>query len=628
MAKLNLAGDFYTTRAVAAAAQSCVNFYPESIEDPGGSGKNTKILRGTPGYSLFTTLSHGPVRCLWSCESTSGGGRGFAVSGQFWYEFNSAGTIVTSSDLGINSTQPAQMFGNGNQLGIVNGGQFYISNGGAPVKSRFQLNGTVSVVGTAVTWQSGDLFPTYSPSTADPLPTVIFINGNPLTVTFNSSTTATLASALAGGSGVVFREFGDVFWVSGTTFSSTWVGMTIYVNSIPYVIAAVPTQYHIVLTTTPAGIEYPATYAVVIADNTYSTAGGDLVTALTGTYADGTFYVQRPQGGTPDLGRQVNFSAINDGTHWNGLDFFTKEAYPDYIESIMADRGQLYIFGTNSSEVWQNDLNTGVQQRIQGAVAREGSVARFAPVSMQQHIYYLGTSDGGSTVAYRVDGYTPTRISTHAIEEQWDIESSLDSTGDAWGWWYVEDGHYFWVINLAAGASTWVYDATEKTWHQRLGWDGANFGSYLFGTHTFVQWWGTGGLHLVGDRGSAKVYVMRSDIYTGPDNTDIKRVRALPYIYAGMGNRVYVNRVDLNMATGLVPSGAAPNITLEWSADNGATWDAPQSASIGTHGQTDLRVFWIAQGSGPTSLVPRFSITSKAAVTLIDAEAEIWAGDS
>lgn len=617
--KLDLAGGSYTTRSLAAAAQSCINLYPETIEDPNGSGKSVKVLRQTPGFSSFATPTNGgPVRALWSCESASGTGRAFVIATHWFYEYNSSGSIVSSSDLGGSDIYPAQMFGNGNQLGIVNNGQFYISNGGAPVKARFQLNGTVSIAGTAVTWVAGDLFPVYTPATADPLPTAIYINGSPLAVTFNSSTTATLGVALAGGSGTVELAGSIVFLLSGTVFSSTWVGMPIVIDSITYTVATVPTPYTMtIVEASGIGATLGLAYSVTIGNNTYSTAGGDLVTALTGAYLDGAFHVNRPHGGTPDLGRQVNFSAVNDGTSWSGLDFYSKEGYADYIQSVYADREQIYLFGTETSEVWQNDLATGRPVRLTGAVAKEGSIARFAVVSMQEHVYFLGGPPGGSAVAYRIDGFTPTRISTHAVEEAWALAGI---TSFAVGWWYLEDGHYFWVLNFLGGPSTWVYDATEKMWHERMTWTGTFLGSYLMSSHAYLPDWGT---HLVG--GGSKVYRMSSAITTD-DGADMKRVRTLPYLYAGGGKRVYCDRLTLEMATGLTTSSQEPTVTLEWSSDNGVTYSTPDAAGFGTTGQTNKRAYWIAQGSFETSAIPRISITGKTDTVLIDVEAEISYG--
>ncbi len=242
---------------------------------------------------------------------------------------------------------------------------------------------------------------------------------------------------------------------------------------------------------------------------------------------------------------------------------------------------------------------------------------------MAGHIYFIGGPPGGVAIAYRMDGYTPTRISTHAVEEAWAAET-LDTILGASGWWYEEEGHYFWVLQQIGGAPTWVYDATEREWTKRTGWNGTIQGSYLLANHTFVTAWAR---HLCGFAGNSTIYEIGYDLLSAA-GTDIRCIRALPYIYAGGGKRVYVNRVDLDMATGLIASGAEPTITLEWSADNGRTWSTPEAAGFGLHDETAKRVFWISQGSGETSLIPRLTVTGQQKVTLIDCEAEVSYGDS
>jgi len=711
--KLAVAGQSYTNRSLAAAAQQSINLYQESIENPDGSGKSLKILRGIPGYTSFANLnSHsGVVRGLFSCGNASGGGRCFVVVGQWLYEINESGSILSSHDMGSaavtpSATLPAQMFGNGNQLGIVSGNQFYIDNGGGPSKARFQLNGTVGVAGTAVTWVAGDKFPAYTPSTADPLPTVAYINNSPVKITFTSATTATLAVALAGGSGTVtfYGDSGMVFWESGTVFDHSWEGAQIVIDSLPYTIDTIVGPYQLIVRERPGGYGDGLAWAVTIGNNSYSTAGGPLVTALTGAYLDETFYVQRPpypqnlytdlaidavtdtsitstlypftsvdigsiinitsgtgftvqsiqiidvignvatadrpvgtvgstggHGTSQDLGRQVNFSAVLDGTSWSGLDFFNKEYGPDYIQSIFADRGQLYVFGFETSEVWQNSTATGRPERVNGAEFREGSACRWGTVSMSGHIYFIGGPPTGSPVAFRLDGYTPTRISTHAIEEMW--ATNLANIGSSIAWDYDEDGHYFWVINVsnpfATPPSSWVYDATERAWHERCG---LNTGTgalinYLLQSHTFIpQWGGANGKHIVAGQGFSKVYVMSSDTYSF-DGSNIKYVRALPYLFNG-GKRIFVGRVQLTMDTGEIPSGTEPTIQLDWSEDNGHTFGSAESTGFGTHGQYQKPVYWLAQGSFENNAIPRLSYTGQQAITLIDVDAEVTWGTS
>lgn len=617
--RLELAGQSYTTRSLTAAAQACINLYAETIETASGSGKGTRILRHTPGWHLLVNLTAagGNIRGFWS-----GGGRLFVAVGHLVYELSHSGSIISTYDMILDDGLPVQFFGNGQQLGMITLGLFLINNGAGFIPALFQIQGTVTAVGAALTWQSGDKFTLLMGGIN------IYVAGQVVTVlTYTDTTHITLTAPLGGGAGTgILQNFGGFNWSTGDHFTAALVNLPITIDGIQYVVDAVQSDSTLTLKN-PNNMVFPQSgspvaFNAVQPNLVYTAAAGGGVTAVTGAYLDGSFYVQRPSGGSPDLGRQVNRSAVGDGTVWNGLDFVTKEGSPDYIQSIFADREQLYIFGTETSEVWQNDTNTGDLVRLSGAMAKEGSGARYCVVTMQEHIYFLGGSPSGSTVAYRVDGFTPTRISTHSIEERWATQGVAISTAIAWN--YLDDGHYMWVICFSSGSS-WVYDATEKFWHERASWTGAALGPYKPWYHTFIPEWGTNGQHIVGDHGSGKVWIMDS-AFSDEDGSDVQRVRDLPFIYGGQGKHVYVGRVDLDMDTGEIVSGAEPTISLQWSDDNGATISTPDPAGFGTAGQYGKRVFWIAQGSAETSRIPRITYTGKQKITLIDLQAEVDIG--
>jgi hypothetical protein len=629
VARVPFVGESFSLLAPAASAAASINCFPEIIDDPSAAQKNKDIIRFAPGLHLLKTLTHGNVRGLWS-----GGGRLFVISGAYLYEVGQGtyptlggGTIISSQNLGANDTLPAQMFGNGNQLGIVANGLFYIDNGTGAVIARFQLSGTVTIAGTAVTWQSGDKFPTYTPSAIDPLPTVIFINSNPVAVTFLTATTATLAVAIAGGSGVgtYYGSSGDLLWASGAqTFDPSWVGLPIVIGGITYTIASWINQYHITTLEQPGGPGvFGQAWSVSLAGNTYSTAGGDQVTAVTGAYLDGSFFVQRPITANTDLGRQVNFSAVNDGTSWRGIDFFTKEGGADWISSIISDHELLYVFGTEESEVWQNDPNTGLPVRLQGAAAREGCPATWSPSSLSETIYFIGGSPRGGPIAYRLNGFVPQRISTHAVEQAWSYAVVVPGGVEGVSYSYIDQGHKFWVVNFAGNTGTWVYDETASAllgspqWHQRS--SGGLTGTYQWWFHTYIPEWGTDGMHIVGETSGADLCEMNMQ-FADEEGLAIQWQRALPYRWNG-GNYIYFGRMDLEMATGLVASGAEPTIARDYSDDRGQTFVNSQTAGIGVHAAYTRRVFWPCGGSS-RGRVWRFTGTSQQPGALIDLNCE------
>jgi hypothetical protein len=331
----------------------------------------------------------------------------------------------------------------------------------------------------------------------------------------------------------------------------------------------------------------------------------------------------------PDLGRQFNISAPFNGSSWDPLDFASKEGYPDYIRSILADREQLYFFGTESMEVWQNVGDpTFPFQRIPGAAAREGSVAAYAPATTGERVYFLGGAPRGPAVAYRLDGFTPVRVSTHAVEAAWASSGDLPSNAIAYA--TEEDGHRLWVINFQGSLNTWVYDETASEqagtpmWHQRAYWNGASFLQYQPRFHVFMPEWGPYGMHVVGDFNTGNIYEL-NPAYADANGTDTKWQRILPHLYAA-GMIQYFGRMTLEMETGTTSSTTTqPQITRDYSEDRGHTFGNPVQVGAGIQGAYSQRVFWPANGSSRDRAF-RFSGTGQYPLTLIDLDLEIEVG--
>lgn len=222
-------GPTYQSASLNADAERSVNLYPEMIES--GAGKNKMALLGTPGLTPFGTLATSPVRGLWAGGAPlTTGPRLFAVAGSKSYEVSSGGAGTLLGDVGNDGT-PAQMFPNGNQLGTVSAGIFWIDNGAGPVSIKFTLGrGAVNTVGAAVTRVSGDVF----------------------------------------NAGMV----GGAFVLGGTGYS----------GGTSYTVLSVTDESHLTLTSSPGTL----TGAV------YNAPTVDTVTARTGAFLDGYFIVQKP----------------------------------------------------------------------------------------------------------------------------------------------------------------------------------------------------------------------------------------------------------------------------------------------------------------------------------------------
>lgn len=356
------------------------------------------------------------------------------------------------------------------------------------------------------------------------------------------------------GSGTVDTSGTAVTWVSGSTFDSTNVGNPFVISSVTYTVLSVTDSTHLVLTSsagTQSGATYSASYPV---------------TASCGAYLDGYYIVAKP--GT----RQFNISAIGDGKSWNPLDFAVKEAYPDGIQALLADHEQLWLFGDKTTEVWQD---TGAAafpfQRIPGAFIQMGCCAAATPTRLAGTVAWLGGDARGRTVAYVANGFIPTRISTHAVEMAW----AQGAVGDAVAFAYSDEGHEFWVISFPSQNVTWVYDFTEKLWHQRGWWDGTGLNRVrgAFCGFVFDQF-------IAGDWESGLLYYQSTGNYDD-NGAPIYHERAAPHVSGPMlglanpsgtstnspfqNNQTFYHRFILDMEAGDGSGGVLSNgFTMSW----------------------------------------------------------------
>jgi len=316
-----------------------------------------------------------------------------------------------------------------------------------------------------------------------------------------------------------------------------------------------------------------------------------------------------------------------------------KEGNSDYINSILCDHEELILFGRETTEVHQNVGITldsaGVAsfpfQRIPGAFIRDGSVAIFAPCSVGPYICWLGGTPNGQTVAYRALAFQPERISTHAQEEAWN--SANFKVSDAVSYCYLDAGHLFWVLNFWQQQQTWVYDMTEGAWHERAGYNPAiarwmakdSFIRYQPWYHAFVPEWGQGGMHIVGDPATGKLYEQSLNYYDD-DGVAIQYLRAFPHLL-NEDRYHFHHRFEAYMETGTV-TGAVPEMVvgLDWSNDRGHSFLAlPQFQGSGATGNYSKRIVWRRLGRS-RDRVYRLGVQGHGKVAMTDAFLEATPG--
>ena len=285
----------------------------------------------------------------------------------------------------------------------------------------------------------------------------------------------------------------------------------------------------------------------------------DFAGAVTVAYLDGYFVFNQPNS------QIIWVTQLLDGTSVDPLDFASAEGSPDGVVGLIADHRELWVFGTDSVEVWYNSGAADFPlQRIQGAFNEIGCVSAYTIAKMDNGLFWLGTDARGQGIVYRANGYTGVRISTHAIEY---AIAQYGNISDAIAYTYQQEGHAFYVLTFPSGNATWVYDVATQAWHERAG-----FVNGEFMRHRSNCQCNFGGNIIVGDFQNGNIYTFDLDVYADNGNIQkwLRSWRALP---TGQNNlkRTAQHSLQLDCETGvglnLYPAYDSENIDTEAGLD-------------------------------------------------------------
>jgi hypothetical protein len=297
----------------------------------------------------------------------------------------------------------------------------------------------------------------------------------------------------------------------------------------------------------------------------------DYAGAVSVGFIDGYFVFTQPNSQT------FWVTTLYDGSSVDPLDFASAEGSPDGIVSMIVDHREVWLFGTNSIEVWYDAGNTDFPlARIQGAYNEIGCAATFSVAKLDNGIFWLGADARGSGIVYRSRGYSGVRISTNAVEY---AIQNYNVISDAVAYTYQQQGHTFYVLTFPSANATWVYDASTDLWHERAGW-GANG----FMRHRSNCQMAFNNKIIVGDYQNGKLYAFDSDVYTD-DGGIQKWLRSWRAIPTGQNNlkRSAQHSLQLDMEVGAFNT-LTTQLTFDYTATLAITLEDIQASFIAANG--------------------------------------------
>jgi hypothetical protein len=277
-----------------------------------------------------------------------------------------------------------------------------------------------------------------------------------------------------------------------------------------------------------------------------------------------------------------------------GLSYASKFTGPDNLVAVMADHGQAYLLGEQTSEVW---ADVGAFpfpfQRIPGSANQHGIAATYSLARIGNSFAYLSRNNRGQSEIVMMNGYFPERISNHAVENT----LVNQYVADAVAYTYQLEGHECYVISFPTIDLTWVYDISSGMWHKWLWNDDNNvYHRHRSNCGALFQ-----DLVLVGDWQNGQIYKLDPQNYT--DNGQrIRRLRRAPHIVSDL-QRQYFEELQIQFQPGVglngnsIPLnegvvGSDPQAMLRWSNDGGSTWSSEHWTTIGKIGKYKNRAIW------------------------------------
>lgn len=323
--------------------------------------------------------------------------------------------------------------------------------------------------------------------------------------------------------------------------------------------------------------------------------------AETVTFLNGRFIVNKPDSG------EWYWSALYDGLSWDALDFATAESDPDNLVAVIAELGQLLLFGTKTTEPWGDSGATDNPYARVGSSAIEwGLAARDSLCKFSDGLMFLRKNRLGQVQVCLLSGYVSAPVSNPEIDY---VFGTYGDVSNATAFAYMMSGHPFYQINFPTPGVSWLYDGQSRSWSQVSSGGGRHRANQAVQLLDAVY---------VSDYEVGKLYRLSLDYYT--DDGEMI-VREFTSRHQATGNLMTFSQLWLEFEPGVglqSGQGENPQVMMKVSRDGGSTFGNERWTSIGRVGKYRTRAIWNRLGRA-FDWVFRFRITDPVKVVIIAA---------
>lgn len=272
------------------------------------------------------------------------------------------------------------------------------------------------------------------------------------------------------------------------------------------------------------------------------------------------------------------WSAVLDGSSWDGLDYAAAESSPDSLLDMMVIGDVLWLLGQSTIEPWALTGDSVLPfSRIEGRNYQRGILATGCAASLDNSLFWVGDDHR----VYR-SGAAPEGLSDAGIEERIAASTSVSAFA------FEYEGHKFFCIRL--DGETLAYDVATMEWCEF-----ASFGYPNWRARCAVP---VEGVPLFGDSVSGTVWGMDNTAFTDGGAILQRLFTAFQPVSDGSYPLDVIHLdADFGATPVLVGQGSDPLVELRSSRDGGRTWSDWRQSNLGRQGQYRARAMWRRFGS-------------------------------
>ena len=291
---------------------------------------------------------------------------------------------------------------------------------------------------------------------------------------------------------------------------------------------------------------------------------------------------------------------VNNGKSFDPLAFDDAEISSDPNLRVMTIKNELYIFGSETTEVYQAYSDPTFQfLRIHGATIDKGLKSRFGVIEFDNSFLFLGNGKGEKPAIWLGGSGMATKVSTAAIDVA--IQRYTDTElSSVFAWSYTQDGATF--CGFTFPDETFIYDATASSLQQKPVWHQRESDGSRWRPNDVVTIFGN---IVVSDYFDGRMGRLRRDVATEYGNTISRETTGIITMNDSISFKI--SSVELNATSGTSPvTGDERVIELQYSLNGGRSFSSAGTRSLGRAPDYLTRQIWRRIGRVPYSIMFRF----------------------